>query len=111
MDKKLMTISITMLILKLLEEDEMYGYQMIKELEKRSEKVFELKEGTLYPVLHSLEDKSAVESYEKQTEAGRTRKYYRLTKQGKKLLEEKTREWELYQKAVSGILRGVTSYA
>lgn len=111
MDKKLMSISISMLVLKLLEENDMYGYQMIKELEERSQKVFELKEGTLYPVLHALEEKLAIESYEKQTKAGRTRKYYHITKQGKKLLDEKTSEWDSYQKAVGGILRGVTSFA
>jgi PadR family transcriptional regulator PadR len=111
MDKKLMSISISMLVLKLLEENDMYGYQMIKELEERSERVFELKEGTLDPVLHALEEKLAIESYEKQTEAGRTRKYYHITKQGKKLLDEKTKEWDSYQKAIGGILRGVTSFA
>ena len=111
MDKKLMSIGISMLVLKLLDEKEMYGYQVIKELEARSERVFELKEGTLYPILHLLEEKLAVTSYEKQTKAGRTRKYYQITKQGKRLLEEKTKEWELYQQAVSNVLRGVTTFA
>ncbi len=60
-----MNISISMLLLKLLEEQDMYGYEMIKELEFRSENVFSLKEGTLYPVLHGLETDGAIESYEK----------------------------------------------
>ena len=47
MDKKMMAVGTSMLLLKLLEKEEMYGYQMIKELEERSEKVFSLKEGTL----------------------------------------------------------------
>lgn len=89
----------------------MYGYQMIKELEQKSENVFELKEGTLYPVLHSLEEKLAIVCYEKTAENGRIRKYYQLTKQGRKLLEEKTKEWESYQRAVENIMKGGILFA
>ena len=85
-------MSTSMLILKLLEEEDMYGYQMIRRLEARSNQVFSLKEGTLYPILHSLEEQMAVESYEKCAETGRVRKYYRLKKKGGKLLKEKQKE-------------------
>ncbi len=54
-DKSLLTGSTTMLILKLLEEADMYGYQMIEELTQKSKNVFALKAGTLYPLLHSKE--------------------------------------------------------
>ena len=54
-DKSPMTGSTTMLILSLLSREEMYGYQMITELARRSDHTFELKEGTLYPILHTLE--------------------------------------------------------
>ena len=54
-DKSLMTGSTTLLILSLLSREEMYGYQMITELARRSDHTFELKEGTLYPILHSRE--------------------------------------------------------
>lgn len=107
MDKKLMSISTSMLILKLLKNQEMYGYQIIKELENRSENVFVLKEGTLYPILHSLEQQEAIESYEQIAETGRMRKYYRITKVGKKILEEKRKEWNVYQKAVNKVMGGV----
>ncbi len=60
MDKKYMAVGSSMLILKLLEQQDMYGYQIIKELEIRSERVFTLKEGTLYPLLHALEQDGAV---------------------------------------------------
>lgn len=106
MDKRLMSISITMLVLKLLSEQDMYGYQLIKELDRRSENVFTLKEGTLYPVLHSLEEKFAIESYEMTAETGRLRKYYHLTDIGLKLLDEKSKEWKEYQNAISGIMKG-----
>ena len=106
MDKKLMNISISMLLLKLLEEKDMYGYEMIKELDFRSENVFSLKEGTLYPVLHALETDGAIESYEKVAETGRVRKYYHITQTGTKILAEKTKEWSTYQNAVNQVIGG-----
>ncbi len=56
----------------------MYGYEMIKELELRSEQVFSLKEGTLYPILHALEAEDLIESYWEETESQRKRKYYSM---------------------------------
>ena len=58
--KNLVSGSMTMLLLKLLSEKDMYGYEMISVLRERSENVFELKAGTLYPLLHSLEGKKLV---------------------------------------------------
>ena len=54
-EKSLVSGSMTMLILKLLSEKDMYGYEMIDTLRQKSQNVFELKAGTLYPLLHSLE--------------------------------------------------------
>ena len=59
-DKSLLAGSTTMLVLKLLDGQDMYGYQMIEELARRSERAFALKTGTLYPLLHSLEEKELV---------------------------------------------------
>lgn len=111
MDKKMMAMGTTMLLLKLLEEDDLYGYQMIRKLEERSNSVFSLKEGTLYPILHGLEEQGAVESYQKAAETGRMRKYYHLTQTGSKLLKEKQREWETYEKAIHDVMRGGVSFA
>lgn len=92
-----------MLLLKLLEEKDMYGYEMIEVLRERSQNVFELKAGTLYPLLHNLEEKGLLTVYER--EAGnKVRKYYSITKNGKKTLDEKKGEWELYSKAVASVL-------
>ena len=57
-DKSLLAGSTTMLVLKLLDGQDMYGYQMIEELSRRSERAFALKTGTLYPLLPSPERKS-----------------------------------------------------
>lgn len=65
-DKSLVSGSMSMLILRLLSDKDMYGYEMIDSLRKRSENVFELKAGTLYPLLHSLEDKNLLTSYEQE---------------------------------------------
>ena len=59
-DKSLLAGSTTMLVLKLLDGQDMYGYQMIEELSRRSERAFALKTGTLYPLLHSLEEKELI---------------------------------------------------
>ena len=87
-DKSLLTGSTSMLLLKLLEEKDMYGYMMIEELSKKSDNTFSLKAGTLYPLLHTLEEKNFVTSYDKNSETGRQRKYYSLTKKGKHHLKE-----------------------
>ena len=82
-DKTLLSGSTSMLLLKLLEEKDLYGYEMIESLRARSNNVFELKAGTLYPLLHSLEEKGFLTSYEKEI-VGKTRKYYSITEAGKK---------------------------
>ena len=102
-DKSLLTGSSTMLVLKLLSEKDMYGYEMIDTLRKRSQNVFEFKAGTLYPLLHGLEEKGVLKVYE-QEYLGKTRKYYSITKEGRKLLKEKTQEWEVYSGAIANVL-------
>lgn len=102
-DKSLTSGSMTMLILKLLAEKDMYGYEMIDTLRKKSQNVFELKAGTLYPLLHGLEEKGMLTVYEKEY-VGKVRKYYSLTKQGRELLDKKTEEWKIYSNAVSNVL-------
>ena len=102
-DKTLLSGSMTMLLLKLLDEKDMYGYEMIDTLRRKSNNVFELKAGTLYPLLHGLEEKGLLKSYE-QKMTGKTRKYYCITKEGKGLLAKKTVEWNEYKTAVSNVL-------
>ena len=98
-DKSLISGNTDMLILKLLEKQDMYGYQMIEELAKQSDHTFELKAGTLYPLLHLLEQKQYLVSYDGETVAGKTRKYYRITDEGKRFLVVRLSEWESYSAA------------
>ena len=102
-DKTLVQGSLSMLILRLLEEKDMYGYEMIETLRGKSNQVFELKAGSLYPLLHSLEERGYVTSYEDDS-SGKTRKYYHLTGEGKYFLKEKKEEWQRYSAAVSSVL-------
>lgn len=102
-DKSLLSGSTAMLLLRLLQDQDMYGYEMIETLRKRSGNVFELKAGTLYPLLHNLEEKRYLTAYEKEV-AGKVRKYYSITGQGKKALEEKQDDWNRYTKAVTNVL-------
>lgn len=90
-----------MLLLRLLEERDMYGYEMIEELEGRSNHVFSLKAGTLYPLLHSLEEKNYLFSYEDEVN-GKVRKYYSITDDGKKYLKSRKDEWQEYASSRSG---------
>ena len=103
MNKNMVSGSTAMLILRLLDEKDLYGYEMIDLLRQRSSNVFELKAGTLYPLLHSLEVKNLVTSYESEYN-GKIRKYYKLTKNGKRYLDEKKQEWEIFSKAVADVL-------
>lgn len=102
-DKSLVSGSTSMLLLRLLEERDMYGYEMIETLEKKSNNVFTLKAGTLYPLLHSLEEKNYLTSYESGA-GGKQRKYYSITKEGRRYLQSKKEEWQEYQTAVLSVL-------
>ncbi len=102
--KELTKGSSAMLVLSVLQKKDMYGYQIIKEIELSSEKVFSFKEGTLYPILHSFEQNGLVKSYWEESDQGRKRKYYHITKKGLKELSDTKQEWEAYSAAVSKVL-------
>ena len=104
-EKGMMSGNTSMLILQLLSEKEMYGYEMIETLRKRSNEIFDLKAGTLYPLLHSLESQGFLISYEKEFQ-GKMRKYYQITKDGRAHLKRRVKEWSAYSEAVSQVLGG-----
>lgn len=101
--KELIKGSTSLLVMSVLKGQDLYGYKIIKELETRSENVFELKEGTLYPILHALEKEGFLESYWDEFE-GRKRKYYHLTRKGLRQLETKREEWKVYSGSVDKVL-------
>ena len=94
----------SLVVLHLLSREDMYGYQMISELERKFDSTFTMKEGTLYPILRGLENQGAVQSYQQETSGGRTRKYYHLTEKGRRQLAEETEQWRSYEKAINAVL-------
>jgi DNA-binding PadR family transcriptional regulator len=105
-NKELLKGSTGTLVLTLLARKQMYGYEVIKELEILSNGTFEMKEGTLYPILHALEGSGYVESKWVGEEGSRQRKYYLITKAGRSLLKEKKQEWILFKTAVDKVVLG-----
>ena len=93
MERKQTMEHTSLLVLSLLQGQDLYGYQMITELERRSDHTFQMKEGTLYPVLKKLENGGYVTAYQAEAN-GRTRKYYRLTDAGRKRIRDFLEEWE-----------------
>ena len=107
MNKKIFQISyFDMIILKLLKERDMYGYEIIEEISARSGNVCDIKAGTLYPILAALTEQGFIEPYEKQTEQKRIRKYYRITQEGIEALGGKKESWKEYCRLINGLLEG-----
>ena len=103
-EKGLLSGSTPLLVLSLLKDGDKYGYEMVEELARRSDNTFLLKEGTLYPLLHSLEKEKLVQSYTKVAHNGRERKYYQLTESGREQLAYKEKEWHLFSEKVNAVL-------
>ena len=99
---------IKMLLLSLLSKADMYGYQLIQELKEMSNDYFSLKEGSLYPLLHTLEKEELIYSYWEDTGSKRKKKYYYLTKKGEKALNKEKDDWKKYSGCINNILGGVS---
>lgn len=104
--KELLKGSTPLLVMSVLKDNDLYGYKIIRELEIRSENVFEMSEGTLYPILHALEKDKFLVSYWEEVD-GRRRKYYHLTEKGLKQFEDKKKEFVSYSNNVVKVLNFV----
>ncbi|MBI2415600.1 MAG: PadR family transcriptional regulator [Candidatus Kerfeldbacteria bacterium] len=102
-NKELLKGACDLMILAALEAEPLYGYEIAKRLKKTSREVFALGEGTLYPILHKLEQQGWLESFWQEV-AGRKRKYYGLTTAGKTVLHSKTVEWQQFAKAMQAVI-------
>lgn len=92
------------ILLYLIDEIPMYGYQIIKELEKRTTGYIKLRGGTIYPVLQRLEGKGLVKSRWHQITKRQQRRYYEITDKGRHFLANRLAEWEDFSTAVSAII-------
>ena len=107
--KELLKGSTETLLLSLIRNQPMYGYQIIKELGERSQGYFRFKEGTLYPALHRLEAAGLVRGSWERLPSGKQRRYYYLTEKGLHQLEEKVMEWQGFSAAVSLVMQPATT--
>jgi DNA-binding PadR family transcriptional regulator len=98
------TGSTAVLILRLLVDEPMYGYQMVKELQTRSDGYFEMEQGTLYPALHRLEKDGLVQSEWQVVADGPSRKYYSITDAGQAALAEGAAQWRDFSQGLLKIL-------
>jgi PadR family transcriptional regulator PadR len=94
-----------LLILRLLEEQEMYGYEIVQAIRSRTDAVIAVGEGVVYPVLHGLESDGAIKSRRK-TVGGRSRIYYTVTRAGTRRLAELSGTWARLAGAIEGMLAG-----
>ncbi len=93
-----------MMLLSLIQEQDRYGFEIIQELQKRSDNTFVMKEGSLYPILHRMEKSGFLSSYQKAGAAGKDRKYYAITDKGKKQLVEDKKTWQEFSDSVSRVV-------
>ena len=107
--RELVKGSIDSLLLSLIEQQPMYGYQIIKEMEKRSEGYFKLKEGTLYPALHRLENSELIEGKWQMLPSGRQRRYYHITERGRRRLSTSMSQWRDFLTAMNLIIKPVST--
>ena len=90
-------------VLKLLENGEKYGYELVEALARGTDGVLAMGQSTLYPLLYSLESKGLVESRWAEADSGRKRRYYRLTDQGEEFLGQRRAEWRELFAALAGL--------
>ncbi|MCC6580633.1 MAG: helix-turn-helix transcriptional regulator [Phycisphaeraceae bacterium] len=90
-------------VLKLLERGEMYGYELVEALTKRTDGILEMGQSTLYPMLYNLEAKGLVASRVERDQGPRPRRYYRLTDKGKRKLARDAKQWEAAVRAMAAL--------
>lgn len=96
--------TIEMLLLKLLSEQDMYGYQLSQELKKRSMGSYVILEGSMYPILYRLTEQKYISSYERKVGKRQMRVYYHLESEGLKYFLEMKQEYENYIQLINFLL-------
>lgn len=102
--RELLKGSTDCLLLSLINCQPLYGYQIIKELERRSNGYFQFKEGTLYPALHRLEKSKFIKGEWQVLSGGQRRRYYYITQKGEQVLAGQLATWQDFSTAVRAIL-------
>lgn len=100
--------SLPLLVLHVLAEGPSHGYAIATTIRQRSAGILEFREGTLYPTLHSLEERGLIAAQEEPASEGRIRRSYRLTEAGALALEQERAAWLRYSAAVAAVLQTPT---
>ena len=108
MDKELLKGSVDILLLSLIAQKDCYGYEMVKILKERSQDLYSMEEGTLYPALKRLEMKKWIISYWQEIDSGKRRKYYQITDSGTKELAKKIGDWNIVKELIQKTSEGLT---
>ena len=93
-----------LLLFLIKEEGSSYGYQLIKEMQRRSQGYFRFNEGTIYPALHRLESEGLIQGERKELPNGQPRRCYSITAKGEAVLAERIAAWEDFATAVKLVL-------
>lgn len=96
------------IILRLILEEDRYGYEISKEISLRTDNRFQIKEATLYAVFQRLEKKDLIESYFGSVSKGGKRKYYKITTLGKAFLKETVEEWKATKEIIDLFMEGLS---
>jgi len=111
MDRELKRGTLEMVLLKLLAERKRYGYELVTDLEERTDGRFDVADGTLYPVLYRLEEAGWAETEWETRDRGAPRKYYRITEPGREELERLITRWRSFSEAVDRVIETETTDA
>lgn len=96
--------TVEMVLLHLLSEREMYGYEILTEMKERSNGQFAIKDGSMYPILYRMIDKGLIDDEQVLVGRRRTRVYYHITDYGKEYLKELTEEYHFVTKGIDELL-------
>ena len=103
-DGEMLKGTLDMMVLRTLATGDAHGHTIAKVIERTSEDVLEVEQGSLYPALHRLEDRGWVSSYWGASENNRKAKFYRLTAAGKKQLVRETSRWRQMARAIALVM-------
>ncbi len=112
LSKKTLDGNMETLLLSALSSGPSYGYQLVQDLNAKAPGILKTGEGTIYPVLHRLEERELIASAWRTGESGRQRRYYRISPKGKKALAENRLQWAALKQVMGAVLgeRPITEF-
>jgi PadR family transcriptional regulator PadR len=105
-DAALLQGTLDLLVLRIVALEPLHGYGIVRRIEQMSGEALQIRQGSLYPALYRMEQRGLLTADWKTNESGKEAKYYRLTKAGRKALEEETEGWKRLRAAIDLILEG-----